>query len=158
MEARMDLHKTPGIGVFSQHLHGMNDVVEKAGLDPVVQELVRLRVSQINGCAFCVDMHFKEGVAAGEAATRLNMVAVWREAIVFTEAERAALALAEEGTRVQDNAPGVSDETWAQIEKHYDEKQRFALIVLVAMMNAVNRMNAINRTPAGDYVPGQFGK
>ena len=87
-----------------------------------------LRASQINGCGFCVDMHTKEAAAAGETAVRLNLVAAWRESTVFTEAEQAALALAEEGTRLADAHHGVSDETWAQVRKHYDDDQIAALV------------------------------
>src|ERR1700755_882900 len=100
-----------------------------------------LRVSQINGCGCGVDTHTKEAAAAGEAAVRLHLVAAWREATVFTEAERAALALAEEGTRLADTHHGVSDETWAQIRKHYDDDQIAALVCLVALINAANRAN-----------------
>ena len=99
-----------------------------------------LRASQINGCGLCVDMHTKEAAAAGETAVRLNLVAAWRESTVFTEAERAALALAEEGTRLADAHHGVSDETWAQVRKHYDDDQIAALVCLVALINAANRL------------------
>ncbi len=115
-----------------------------------------LRASQINGCGFCVDMHTKEAAAAGETAVRLNLVAAWRESTVFTEAERAALALAEEGTRLADAHHGVSDETWAQVRKHYDDDQIAALVCLVALINAANRMNVIVRNPGGSYEPGMF--
>ena len=115
-----------------------------------------LRVSQINGCGFCVDYHSKDAAAAGETAVRLNLVAAWRESIVFTEAERAALALAEEGTRLADAYHGVSDETWAQVRKHYDEDQIAALVYLVAMINAANRLGVIVRTQGGSYEPGMF--
>jgi AhpD family alkylhydroperoxidase len=125
-------------------------------LPAATQELVALRVSQINGCAACVDMHTKEAAAAGETPVRLNLVAAWREATVFTEAERAALELAEEGTRVADAAGGVGDEVWAHAAKHYDEDQLTALVVLVSFMNAVNRLNIITRQPAGNYEAGQF--
>jgi AhpD family alkylhydroperoxidase len=118
--------------------------------------LVSLRASQINGCAFRVDMHTEEAAAVGETAVRLNLVAVWREATVFTEAERAALALAEEGTRLADSHVGVSDETWAQVCKHYDDDQIAALVCLVALVNAANRMNVIVRNPAGSYEAGMF--
>ena len=111
---------------------------------------MRLRASQINGCGFCVDIHTKEAAAAGETPLRLNLVAAWRHATVFTEAERAALALAEEGTRLADAYHGVSDETWAQVRKHYDDDQIAALVCLVAMINAANRLE---RDPAQ---PGRF--
>ncbi|MGY2063359.1 carboxymuconolactone decarboxylase family protein, partial [Nocardia gipuzkoensis] len=102
------------------------------------------------------DMHTKDATAEGETAVRLNLVAAWREATVFTEAERAALALAEEGTRLADTHHGVSDETWEQVRKHYDDEQVGALISLVALINAYNRLNVIARTPAGSYEPGMF--
>ena len=82
---------------------------------------------------------------------------VWREAKVFTEAERAALELAEQGTRIADAAGGVSDEAWANAAKHYDAEQLAALVCIIAYINAYNRMNVIIRQPAGDYQPGQFG-
>ena len=102
-------------------------------------------------------MHTKEAAAAGETPVRLNLVAVWREATVFTDAERAALALAEEGTRVADAAGGVGDEAWANAAQHYDEEQLTALVILVSFMNMVNRLNVITQQPAaGDYEAGQF--
>jgi hypothetical protein len=97
-----------------------------------------------------------KAAAAGETPVRLNLVTAWREATVFTEAERAALALAEEGTRVADAAQGVGDEVWAHAAKHYDGEQLTALVMLVSFMNAVNRLNVITRQPAGAYEPGQF--
>ncbi|MFE7405077.1 carboxymuconolactone decarboxylase family protein [Isoptericola sp. NPDC057559] len=121
-----------------------------------LQDLVQLRVSQINGCGFCVDFHTKDAAAAGESAVRLHLVAAWREATVFTDAERAALALAEEGTRVADAHPGVSDETWARVREHFDDEQVAALVSLVAMINASNRLNVIVRKPGGSYQPGMF--
>jgi alkylhydroperoxidase family enzyme len=88
---------------------------------------------------------------------RLNLVAAWREATVFTEAERAALELAEQGTRIADAAGGVTDEAWENAAKHYDEEQLAALVSLIAVINAFNRLNVIVQQPAGDYQPGQFG-
>jgi AhpD family alkylhydroperoxidase len=131
-------------------------VIAQSPLPKSTQELVSLRASQINGCGFCTDMHTKDAAAAGESSVRLNLVAAWREATVFTEAERAALALAEEGTRIADHHRGVSDETWEQVRKHYDDDQIGALVSLVALINAANRINVIVRTPAGSYEPGMF--
>jgi AhpD family alkylhydroperoxidase len=119
-------------------------------------ELVELRASQINGCGYCVDAHAKDLAAAGEPAVRINLVAAWRESTVFTEAEQAALALAEEGSRLADAYRGVSDETWAQVRKHYDDDQIAALVYTVAMINAANRLLVITRTKGGSYVPGTF--
>jgi alkylhydroperoxidase family enzyme len=101
-------------------------------------------------------MHTKDAAAAGETSVRLNLVAAWREATVFTEAERAALQLAEEGTRVADAAGGVPDEVWAQAAKHYDEEQLTDLVVLISFMNMVNRLNVVTQQPAGSYEAGQF--
>ncbi|WP_040794384.1 carboxymuconolactone decarboxylase family protein [Nocardia higoensis] len=156
MEQRFDYAGQELGAKFVKRINNAGMVVGESTLAPATRELVLLRVSQINGCGFCVDMHFKDAVHAGEDPVRLNMVSAWREATVFTESERAALALAEEGTRLADAHQGVSDETWAQVEKHYDAEQIAALISLIALINAYNRMNVISRTPAGGYVPGQF--
>ena len=131
-------------------------MIAQSPLPKSTQELVALRASQINGCGWCVDLHTKEAAAAGETAVRLNLVAAWREATVFTEAEQAALALAEEGTRLADAHHGVSDETWAQVRKHYDDDQIAALVCLVAMINAANRLGVIVRQKGGSYEPGMF--
>jgi alkylhydroperoxidase family enzyme len=101
-------------------------------------------------------MHTKDALAAGETQQRLNLVAAWRDAAVFSEAERAALALAEEGTRIADAATGVSDEAWQAARKHFDDEQLAALIAEIALINAWNRLNVIAGTPAGSYEPGQF--
>ena len=101
-------------------------------------------------------MHTKDALHAGETQARLNMVAAWREATVFTEAERAALELAEQGTRLADGGE-VTDEAWQNAAKHYEEAQLTALVVLIGVINLYNRLNAITRQPAGDYQPGQWG-
>jgi alkylhydroperoxidase family enzyme len=94
---------------------------------------------------------------AGETSTRLSLVAAWREATVFTEAERAALELAEQGTRIADAAGGVTDEAWADAAKYYDEDQLAALVCAIAYINAFNRGFVMAQQPAGDYQPGQLG-
>jgi alkylhydroperoxidase family enzyme len=95
-------------------------------------------------------------IGAGQGV-RLNLVAAWREATVFNEAERAALELAEQGTRIADAAGGVTDEAWANAAKHYDDEQLAALVSIIALINSYNRMNVIIKQPAGDYQPGQLG-
>ncbi|MGW1029300.1 carboxymuconolactone decarboxylase family protein [Streptomyces sp. NPDC002577] len=157
MDARLNVFGNPTAGKFVKHIVSAGQVVSDSTLPPATQELVKIRASQINGCGFCTDMHTKDAAAAGESSVRLNLVAVWREATVFTEAERAALELAEQGTRIADAAGGVTDEAWANAAKHYDEEQLIALVSLIALINAFNRMNVILRQPAGDYQPGQFG-
>ncbi|MDA3642668.1 carboxymuconolactone decarboxylase family protein [Saccharopolyspora indica] len=158
MDARLDYQAAGPITtkVF-KHVMSAGQALKESPLPAETKELVALRVSQINGCAFCIDMHTKDAIAAGESAVRLNLVAAWREATVFTEAERVALELAEAGTRVADAAGGVGDELWKRAAEHYDEEQLAALVVLVSFMNMVNRFNIITQQPAGSYEPGQFG-
>ncbi|MDT6987767.1 carboxymuconolactone decarboxylase family protein [Streptomyces lusitanus] len=157
MNARIDFFANPVAGKVLRHINSAGKAAGDSGLPHATQELVKIRASQINGCGFCTDMHTKDAAAAGETQLRLNLVAAWREATVFTEAERAALELAEQGTRIADAAGGVTDEAWANAAKHYDEDQLAALISLIAIINAYNRINVINQQPAGDYQPGQFG-
>jgi alkylhydroperoxidase family enzyme len=102
-------------------------------------------------------MHTKDAAHEGESSLRLNMVGAWRDAKVFTEAERAALELTEQGTRIADAAGGVSDEAWADAAKHYDSDQLAALVVTIAVINAYNRFNVICGNQGGDYQPGQWG-
>ena len=156
MEPRLDLLGNTVTNKFSKYLVSAHKVVTDSALPAATQELVKLRASQINGCAFCTDMHTKDAEHAGETPLRLNLVAVWREATVFTEAEQAALELTEQGTRIADAAPGVTDEAWAKAAKHYDDDQLAALVSLIAEINAWNRVNVITRQPGGDYQPGQW--
>lgn len=155
MEARLDLLSNPIAGKIMKHFAAAGAALKDSGLPASTRELVLLRASQINGCGFCVDMHTKEAAHAGETAQRLHMVAAWREATVFTDAERAALELTEEGTRIADAAGGVPDDVWANAAKHYDENQLVALVATVAMINTFNRFNVIVRQPAGWYQVGQ---
>jgi hypothetical protein len=92
----------------------------------------------------------------GESQVRINLVGAWRETTVYTEAERAALELTEQGTRLADSS-GVTDEAWSNAAKHFDEDQLMALVALICAINAFNRLNVITRTPGGEYQPGQFG-
>jgi AhpD family alkylhydroperoxidase len=157
MEARLNMYGNPLLGKFAKHINSAGAALTGSTLPAVTQELVKIRASQINGCAGCTDMHTKDAAHAGESQVRLNLVAVWREATVFTEAERAALELTEQGTRIADAAGGVTDEAWANAVKHYDEDQLAALVSLIALINTYNRLNVITRNPAGDYQPGQWG-
>ena len=157
MDARFGYYDNPAAAKFTKYLLSAGKVVSDSALPAPTQQLVEIRASQINGCAVCTDMHTKDAAHAGETSVRLNLVATWREATVFTDAERAALELAEQGTRIADAAGGVTDEAWANAAKHYDDDQLAALVSLVALINTWNRMNVITRQPAGDYQPGQFG-
>ncbi|MER5669440.1 carboxymuconolactone decarboxylase family protein [Streptomyces mirabilis] len=157
MDARLNLFGNPVAGKVLRHINSAGKAVSDAALPAATQELVKIRASQINGCGFCTDMHTKDAAHAGETAVRLHLVAAWREATVFTDAERAALELTEQGTRIADAAGGVTDEAWENAAKHYDEDQLAALVSLIALINAYNRVNVLVRQPAGDYQPGQFG-
>ena len=155
MDARFNYYGNGVAAKFTKYINSAAKVITESSLPQSTQELVKIRASQINGCGFCLDMHTKDAAAAGETRQRLNMVAAWREANVFTEAERAALELAEQGTRIADSA-GVSDEVWDRAAKYYDEEQLGALVAIIALINVYNRLNVIVQMPAGDYVPGQF--
>ena len=157
MDARLSYQNSAVAMKFVKYLNSAGKVVADSGLPTATRHLVEIRASQINGCAVCTDMHTKDAAHAGETAVRLNLVATWREATVFTEAERAALELAEQGTRIADAAGGVTDEAWANAAKHYDDDQLAALVAQIALINTYNRMNVIVRLPAGDYQPGQWG-
>ncbi|MDH6142203.1 AhpD family alkylhydroperoxidase [Kitasatospora sp. GP30] len=157
MDARLNIYASPVGGTVTKYLNAAGKAVSDSTLPAATQELVKIRASQINGCGFCTDMHTKDAAHAGETSTRLNLVAAWREATVFTEAERAALELTEQGTRIADAAGGVRDEAWANAAEHYDEEQLAALVSLIAVINTYNRLNVIIRQPAGDYQPGMFG-
>ena len=157
MDARLNYHNSTVAAKFAKYINSAGAVVSDSTLPAATQELVKIRASQINGCAACTDMHTKDAEHAGESSVRLNLVAVWREAKVFTEAERAALELTEQGTRIADAAGGVTDEAWANAAKHYDDDQLAALVSLIALINTYNRVNVIIQQPAGDYQPGQWG-
>ncbi|MFC4906028.1 carboxymuconolactone decarboxylase family protein [Actinomadura gamaensis] len=158
MGARLNLFGTPVAAKALKHFSTASMVILKESTVPAAtRDMVMLRASQINGCGYCTDAHSKDLAHAGEDATRINLVATWRESNVFSDAERAALELAEAGTRIADGAGGVSDEVWANAGKYYDEAQLTDLLLIVALINASNRMGVINKQVGGDYKPGQFG-
>jgi AhpD family alkylhydroperoxidase len=157
MEARLNYIGNQAAMKAIKHINAGVAAFSGSGLPAATAELVKIRASQINGCAVCLDMHTKDAAHAGETQLRLNLVAAWREATVFTEAERAALELAEQGTRIADNPGGVTDEAWQNAAKHYNEDQLTALVALIGIINFYNRLNVITRQPAGDYQPGQWG-
>ena len=156
MDTRFDMFSNEIAAKFAKRFANAALVVHQSPLPRSIQELVSLRASQINGCGWCIDMHTKEAEAAGETSVRLHLVAAWRESTVFTEAEQAALAFAEEGTRLADAYQGVSDETWAAVRKHYDDDQTAALVCLVSLINAANRLAVIVHQQGGSYEPGMF--
>jgi AhpD family alkylhydroperoxidase len=127
----------------------LNKAVYGSGVDPLVLELVHLRASQINGCSPCVYAGVESAKKRGETDQRLHNVVTWRETALFTDAERAALALTEAATRIQDGAEGVTDEVWAEAAKHFSDEQMSAIVLNVALTNFFNRINRAIREQAG---------
>jgi AhpD family alkylhydroperoxidase len=150
METRIDLMANEVGAKIGKRLFNVNLAIEQSSLPATVRHLVSLRASQINGCGWCLDIHTKEAAADGESTLRLNLVAAWRHTTVFTEAERAALALTEAGTRLADS-PGVPDETWARARAHFDEDQLVVLVTLIGLINATNRMAVIVDQMGGSF-------
>ena len=148
MKARM----SNPVMVIPEALQAMMAVAKaagKGGLPPQTAVLVHLRASQINGCGLCVDMHSRELKKAGVPDERIYGVGAWRESPYFTDAERAALALAEAATRLADRPESVSDEIWDEAARHFDERAMASLLLEIALINAWNRLNATSRQPAG---------
>ena len=157
MEARIHLYGNAFGREFCNILMKTGGCLGASAVPGATLELVKIRASQINGCGYCTDMHTKDAAHVGETPVRLHLVASWREATCYSDAERAALALTEEATRLADGSRGVSDEVWHEVRKHYDEDQALALVAQVAVINAWNRLNVALRNPAGSYTPGQWG-
>jgi AhpD family alkylhydroperoxidase len=132
-------------------IFGLIKAINQTDLPESTLGLVHLRASQINGCSFCVDGGVKSAKKNGESDERLHAVAAWREAPYFTDAERAALALAESVTRLADRPDAVSDEVWDEAAKHYDERGLAALVLHIATTNLFNRLNAATRQTAGSW-------
>lgn len=132
----------------------LGDNVRSGTLEPNLTELVLTRASQINGCAFCLDMHAKDARAAGETEQRLYLLPAWRETALYSPRERAALAWCEALTRLGNDA--VPDSLYAQVREQFDETELVDLTLLVTLINSWNRINAAAATPGGDYRPGMF--
>ncbi|MBP2706788.1 carboxymuconolactone decarboxylase family protein [Microbispora sp. RL4-1S] len=146
MEARMKSRPNADVTTAVQHLY---KAIHSGGVDPLLLELIHLRVSQINGCSACVFAAVAAAKKRGETDERLHNVVTWRETPFFTEAERAALALAEAATRIQDGGPGVTDEIWDAAAAHFDESQLSAINLEIALTNFFNRINRTIQEQAG---------
>ncbi|NUS18173.1 MAG: carboxymuconolactone decarboxylase family protein [Streptomyces sp.] len=146
MAARVQSQGNPEVVSAIQQL---GKAVHGGGVDPLVQELVHLRASQINGCSPCVYAGVQSARKAGETDERLHSVVAWRETPFFTDQERAALALTEAATRIQDGAPGVTDAVWEEAAAHFDERQLSAIVLNIALTNFFNRINHTIREQAG---------
>lgn len=153
MTTRLDWHKVSPDSMRA--LLGAADAVHRSGLEPKLLVLVDLRASQINGCAYCVDMHSKDARALGETEQRLYMLSVWREAQhLYTARERAALAWTEATTRLVDQS--VPDDVYELARAEFSDVELARLTLAVGVINAFNRMNVAFRAEAGNYRPGQF--
>jgi len=124
--------------------------VRKSGLEPLLLELVKLRSSQLNGCAYCLDMHSKDALARGEHEQRLHVLAAWREAPFYNPRERAALAWCEALTLLPET--GAPDEIYAEVEAQFSPEEIAALTFQIVAINGWNRLAVGLRTPVGDYV------
>jgi AhpD family alkylhydroperoxidase len=143
----------PGVAEALQALSkAANDAAEAAGIPRSTIELVGLRASQINGCAVCLDMHGRGARKEGETDDRLFTLAAWREAPYFTEAERAALALTEAGTRLADRSEPIPESVFDEAAKHFEAPALAALVVAIAGINAWNRLNVVSGQLTGEWV------
>jgi AhpD family alkylhydroperoxidase len=136
---------------FSKAMNALDAASRHGDLDKGLAELVRIHASQINGCAYCVDMHSKDARAAGETEQRLYALSAWRETPFFTEQERAVLALTEALTRLADR--GVPDDVYDEARRHLDEETLGKVIMAVVVINAWNRLGVVQRLPVGRYQP-----
>jgi len=152
MEQRIDYTKQ-GNGV-SAALFGMTKTLSRSSIEMKLQHLVELRVSQINHCAFCIDMHSKDLRHEGETEQRLYMLNAWRESDLYTSRERAAFAWAEAVTCLSDG--WVSDDVYDEVKKEFSDDELVDLTFVVTAINTWNRFNVAFRMPSGTYQPGQY--
>ena len=152
MEGRINVVKLNPGGY--KLMYGFAEYLAKSSLDKKLIDLIHLRVSQINGCAYCLDMHWKDLKAEGESDQRLYSLDAWRETTFYSERERAALTWAEATTNIRDGH--VSDEVFDQVRAQFSEQELADLTLAVVAINGWNRLNIAFRTPAGTYRPGQF--
>lgn len=151
MKARIENPVMTLSGAF-EALQKLGAAALRAGVPRTTHYLMHLRASQINSCSVCVDIHSRELVHAGEPTEKIFSVAAWREAPYFSDAERAALGLAEAMTRLADRPDAVSDEIWQEAARHYSEPQLAALVLSIATINTWNRINAATRQVSGAWV------
>src|SRR3954470_24674657 len=151
MKARIDLmHVNPGV---MHAMLGLERQLSQSDLDSTLLDLVRMRASQINGCAYCIDMHSKDARANGETEQRLYGLDAWREAPYYTDRERAALALTEAVTKVTEGH--VPDAVYIQAKAQFSEAELAALVIAIATINAWNRLAITFRSEAGQYQPAK---
>ncbi len=152
-KVRINYQKAAPEGVHG--LLTLERYVRKSGLDPKLLDLVRLRASQINGCAYCLDMHTKDARAGGESEQRLYVLDAWREAPFYTERERAALAWTERLTRISEGHP--TDELYESMQKLFNEKELVDLTLAIVAINSWNRLAISLGAEVGSYQPRKEG-
>jgi len=150
MKPRLDLTKHAA-SHLGRALLNLSHEVEVSGIEPSLLELVKIRASQINSCAYCIDMHTKDARLAGETEQRIYALNAWRETPFFTDRERAALEWTEAVTRVADTH--VPDDIYERVRQQFDESQLVALTFAVIVINSWNRLAVPFRAPAGAYQP-----
>lgn len=150
MQTRLDTNPYRS-GPFYRAMLALEREVEASGLEQSLLELIKIRASQINGCAFCIDMHTKDARARGETEQRIYALSAWHEAPFFTERERAALAWTESVTRIADTH--VPDEAYARVRQEFTEDEIVALTFALVTINAWNRLAVAFRVPVGTYQP-----
>ncbi|HZH87901.1 MAG TPA: carboxymuconolactone decarboxylase family protein [Chitinophagaceae bacterium] len=131
----------------------LEEYVDKSGLDRTLYELVKVRASQINKCAYCLDMHTKDARKAGESEQRLYALSAWRETPFYTKRERAALAWTEAMTLISENE--IGDQLYREVSEHFDEQERIALSMAIVAINGWNRLAIGFRALAGSYEVGE---
>jgi AhpD family alkylhydroperoxidase len=152
MEARIDIAKA-----MPKVMHAVSSMtrhVNNSTLDHRLLELVKMRASQMNGCAYCLDMHSKDARAAGETEQRLYLLDAWRETPLYSERERAALALTEAVTDITDGH--VPDEVFSVAREHFGDDELLDLTIAIVAINSYNRLNITFRPEVGGYQPGMF--
>jgi AhpD family alkylhydroperoxidase len=149
MMVRVDYRKV--FPAATQALAGLEVVLRQSSLEAPLVELVKLRASQLNGCAYCVDMHTKNAATMGVAAQRLHLVVAWREAPCYSPRERAALAWCEALTMLPQS--GAPDDIYKPLEAEFSEEEIVALTLAIVAINGWNRFAVGLRSPVGDYVP-----
>ncbi|MEO8071757.1 MAG: carboxymuconolactone decarboxylase family protein [Acidobacteriota bacterium] len=152
MKQRLNLMEKGGAAI--QAMFGLVGYLGKSSVEKNLFNLIYFRVSQINGCAYCLDMHSKDLRAEGETEQRLYMLDAWRDATVYTERERAALLWAESLTKLGESS--VPDEVYEEARKQFNEAELVDLTMAVISINGWNRLNIAFRTEAGNYQPGQW--
>jgi AhpD family alkylhydroperoxidase len=153
MKPRID-HPAQTLPGAMQALQKLDQATRQAGVPETTQEMIKLRAGQINGCSACVDIHSRLLKAMGEPDERIFTIGAWRESSYYSDAERAALALAEAITRLADRPDPVPDEVWEEAARHYEDDQLGALVLSIATINAWNRLNAATRQITGEWVEG----